>query len=153
MPPPPIYFGDAPGCFVTPDFSPIADSIIAANVHEPDRALALVDLSGPGSPPGELAQFILLTCEAILIRDARNLISLLWYAHLGDVRLIDKRRHGRLGMWRSILERLSGIEQKYVLEIWRENGTLFQSIAGQVDDNVKKIIYNFLQQQRSKARR
>lgn len=147
--PPPIFFGNAPGCFVAPDFSPIAERIIVAHVREPDRALAIVDLSGPGASPGSLAQFLLLTEHGIYVRDALNLVSLLWYAHLGNVRLVDKRRRGRLGLWHTFLERLSRTEQKFTLEIFRDNGTLFHAIAGQVDDSVKKVIYNFLQQKKA----
>jgi hypothetical protein len=145
---PPIFFGNAPGCFVAPDFSLIAERIIVAHVREPDRALALVDLSGPGTPPGSLRQYILFTVHGIVVRDALNLVSLLWYADLGEIRLIDRRRDGRLGLWHALLERLSRTEQKFTLEIFRSNGTLFHVLAGQVDDSVKKVIYNFLQQKR-----
>jgi hypothetical protein len=151
--PPPIFFGNAPGCFVAPDFSRIADRIITLHVHEPDRALAIVDLSGPGTPPGSLAQFILLTVHGLVVRDALNLVSLLWYQDLGAIRLVDKRRNGRLGLWHTLLERISRTEQKFILEIFRRNGTLFHTIASQVDDSVKKVIYNFLQQKRPQAHR
>jgi hypothetical protein len=147
--PPPIFFGHAPGCFVAPDFSPAAERIIAAHVREPDRALAMVDLSGPGALPGSLAQYILFTQHGIYVRDALNLVSLLWFADLGEVRLTDKRRDGRLGLWHRLLERLSGTEQKFTLEIFRSNGALFHAIAGQVDDSRKKVIYNFLQQKKA----
>ena len=143
---PPIFFGGAPGCYVAPDFSASADHIIMEHVREPDCALAIVDLTGPGSPPGTLAQFILLTDQGVVVRDIRNIVSLLWYSDMGEVRLALKRRSALAGVAHRIFERLSGTEQKYALEIWRSNGTLFHSIAGQVDDSIKKIIYNFLQQ-------
>jgi hypothetical protein len=143
----PIFFGNAPGCYVAPDFSLLADRIIVAHVREPDRALAIVDLTGPGSPPGSLAQYILFTEYGIVVRDALNLVSLLWYSDLGEVRLDDKRRNGRLGLWQALLERVSRTEQKHALHIFRRNGTLFHTIASQVDDSVKKVIYNFLQQE------
>jgi hypothetical protein len=149
--PPPIFFGNAPGCFVAPNFSAIAERIIVAHVREPDRALAMVDLSGPGAPPGSLAQFILLTEHGIYVRDALNLVSLLWYDHLGDVRLFDKRKDGRLGLWHALQERISRTEQKFTLQIFRRDGTLFHAIAGQVDDSQKKVIYNFLQQKKLQA--
>ncbi|HTW62168.1 MAG TPA: DnaJ domain-containing protein [Terracidiphilus sp.] len=145
---PPIFFANAPGCFVAPDFSPIAERIIAAHVHEPDRALAIVDLTGPGSPPGSLSRYILFTVHGIVVRDALNLVSLLWYADLGELRLLDRRRDGRLGLWHTLIERLSRTQQKFTLEIFRGNGTLFHVLASQVDDSVKKVIYNFLQQKK-----
>ncbi len=150
---PPISFGNIPGCFVAPDFSPNADQILMEHVREPDCALAMVDLTGPGSPPGTLAQFILLTDQGVVVRDIRNIVSLLWYADMGDVRLVLKRRSALAGVAHRIFESLSGTEQKYALEILRSNGTLFHSIAGQVDDSIKKIIYNFLQQRRAALRR
>jgi DnaJ domain len=145
---PHLIFGNAPGCFVAPDFSHIADRIIAAHVREPDRALAIVDLSGPGAAPGALSQFILFTSRGLVVRDALNMVSLLWYADLGEVRIADRRREGRLGLWHTFLERLSRTEQKFTLEIFRGNGTLFHAFGSQVDDSVKKVIYNFLQQKR-----
>jgi hypothetical protein len=145
---PPISFGGAPGCFVAPDFSPIAVRIIVRHLRDAERAFAIVDLSGLASPPGSLAQFILLADDGIFIRDSRDLVSLLWYAHLGEIRLVAKPRRGLPGLWQRFLERLSGTEQKYQLEIWRRDGTLFSTIAGQVDDSIKKVIYNFLQQKR-----
>ncbi|MGB0063958.1 MAG: J domain-containing protein, partial [Terracidiphilus sp.] len=106
--PPPIFFGGAAGCFVSPDFSAIADHIIMEHVREPERALAIVDLTGPGSPPGSLAQFILLTDQGVFVRDIRNIVSLLWYADMGEVRLALKRRRALAGVAHRIFERLSG---------------------------------------------
>lgn len=148
---PPISFGDVPGCFVAPDFSAIAEQILIEHVREPDRALAIVDLSGPALPPGSLAQFLLLTEHAIFVRDIRSIVSLLWFADLGEVRLIAKRRRGLAGMGQKIFERLTGTEQRYQLQILRSDGTLFYSITGRVDDSIKKVIYNFLQQKRHSA--
>lgn len=145
---PPLFFGDAPGCFVAPDFSPIAERIIVMHLRDAERALAIVNLSGPASPTGSLSQFILLADEGIYMRDERGIVSLLWYSHLGQIRLVQKQRRGLSGLWQKFLERLSATEQKYQLEIWRNDGTLFHSIAGQVDDSVKKVIYNFLQQKK-----
>ena len=147
-PAPSISLGGAPGCFVAPDFSPNAERIIAAQIREPDHALAIVDLSGPASPPGALLQYILFTSHGIFTRDALNIVSLLWYEDLGEIRLLDKRRNGKLGLRHTLLERLSGTEQKYSLEIYRRSGTLFFTVASQVDDGIKKVVFNFLQQKK-----
>ncbi|MGH9563073.1 MAG: J domain-containing protein, partial [Terracidiphilus sp.] len=133
---PPIYFGNAPGCFVAPDFSATADHIIMEYVREPDCALAIVDLTGPGSLPGSLAQFILLTDQGIVVRNIRNIVSLLWFSDMGEVRLVPKRRSALAGVAHRIFEYLSGTEQRYALEIRRYDGSIYCSIAGQVDDSI-----------------
>jgi len=92
---PPRSFHGMPGYCVPPNFPPIAEDIIAEHVKEPDRALAIVDLSGAASPPGSFSRFIILTEHGIFVRDALNLLSLLWYVDLGDLRLIDQRRNGK----------------------------------------------------------
>jgi curved DNA-binding protein CbpA len=145
---PQLRFGGAPGCYAEPDFSPRALEVAWSHVREPDRALALVDLSRHGSPLGDLSQYILLSRHAIYLRDAQNLLSLLWYDDLGELRFVDQRRQGKLPLWHRLIEKISGTEQKYALEIYRSDGSLFYAIASQADDSVKKVIYNFLQQKR-----
>jgi len=149
---PRISFGGAPGCFVAPDFSYQAHLIVARNLPNPETALAIVDLSGMASRAGTFNQFILFTQDGIFFRDARHIISLLWYPDLGEVTLVDQRRQGKLGFWQRIEERISGIEQKYALKIYRRDGTPFSVIGSQVDDSVKKVMYMFLLQMRSRAR-
>jgi hypothetical protein len=149
---PRISFGGAPGCFVTPDFSPRAHRIILRHLPNPENAVAIVDLSGSGPRSGTFDQFILLTRDGIFVRNARQIISLLWYSHLGEVSLIDQRKYGKLGFWQRTAERISGIEQKYALEIHRRDRTHFCTITGQVDDSAKKVMYSFLQQMKSQAR-
>jgi hypothetical protein len=145
---PPIDFGGERECFVAPYFPPFADRIIAAHVREPDRALAMVDLSGPAWAPGTFTQYILLTSHGVFVRDALSIVSLLWHHDLGGIRLVDRRKHGRLSLWQRLVEQLCGTQQKYALEIYRRDGTLFHAIASQVDDRIKKVIYNFLQQKK-----
>lgn len=147
---PAISFGNAPFCFVAPDFSLPAARVIERHLPEPGDALAIVDLSGAGSHAGTFSQFILFTRHGIFVRDALQVISLLWYSHLGEIKLADQRRNGRLPMQQRIAERLSGIQQKYALEIRRRDGSIFCSIAGQVDDSVKRVMYSFLLQMISK---
>ncbi len=144
-------FHEAPGCFAAPDFSLHAQGIIARHVREPDSAVAIVDLSGHGSAAGDLSRYILFTTQGIFVRDALGMVLLLWYSDLGEVRIVDLRRNGKLGLWHRMIERLSGTEQKYALHIHRSDGTPFFSIANETDDRVKKVIYNFLQQKRPQA--
>ena len=149
----PPVFGNAPGCFVAPVFSLRAEEIIFTHVREPDRALAIVDLSGHSSPPGALNQYILFTLHGMYVRDASNIHSLLWYQDLGDITFIDQRRDGKLPLRQRFVEKISHTEQKYALEIRRRNGTLFYAIANQADDSVKKVIYNFLQRMKPEPHR
>jgi hypothetical protein len=149
---PRMSFGGAPGCFVTPDFSPRAHRIILRHLPNPENAVAIVDLSGSGPRSGTFVQFILFTRDGIFVRDARQIISLVWYTHLGEISLVDRRKHGNLGLWERTVERITGIEQKYALEIHRRDGTHFCTIAGQVDDSVKKVMYIFLLQMKTQAR-
>jgi len=145
---PRIDFHGAHGCYVEQDFSPRALEIAWSHVREPDRALALVDLSRHGSALGDLSQYILFTRLGIYIRDAHNILSLLWYDDLGELRFVDQRKGGKLPLWHRFIEKISATEQKYSLEIYRRDGTLFYAIASQADDGVKKVIHNFLQQKR-----
>jgi hypothetical protein len=150
---PAISFGGAPGCFVTPDFSMRAVEIIMRRVGEGDRAIAIVDLTGPASQPGTLSQYILLTLHGIFVRDKRNLFSLLWYDDLGDIVLASKRRGLGFDFWQRFKAGISGRQSQFTLEIHRRNGTRFFAIADEADDSVKKVIYNFLQQRKSQLHR
>ncbi len=145
---PHIDFHGAPGCYTEQDFSPNALDIAWSHVREPDRALALVDLSRHGSSLGDLSQYVLFTKLGVYVRNAQNILSLLWYDDLGELRFVDQRKGGKLPMWQRFIEKISNTEQKYSLEIYRRDGTLFYAIASQADDGVKKVIYNFLQQKR-----
>jgi hypothetical protein len=71
---------------------------------------------------------------------------------LGRIILVDLRKDGKLGIWQSLVERMSGTEQKYALEIYRRNGESFCSIVNEVDDSVKKVIYGFLVQMKPQSR-
>ena len=85
-PPPSLSFGGAPGCYTAQDFSSRVLEIVWSHIREPDRALALVDISRHGSPLGDLSQYILLSRLGIVVRDAQRIISLLWYDDLGEMR-------------------------------------------------------------------
>jgi hypothetical protein len=143
---PPIHFNGAHGCYTEQDFPAQALEIIWRHVREPDRALAMVDLSRHGSPLGDLSQYILFTRQAIYVRDLGGILLLLWYEDLGELRFVDRRKQGKLPLWHRFIEKISGTEQKYALEIYRHDGTLFYAIGDQADDGVKGMIYKFLQQ-------
>jgi DnaJ domain len=150
--PPPIFFGDAPGCFTCPHFPPSVVNVIAGHLQETESAAAFVDLSAAGVRREIGSQYILLTSHRIIVRDAMNVVSLLWYADLGEVDFFDRNERRRPSLWERIVEKTWGIKHRYTLQISRLNGTLFYSIADQAHDNVKKVIYNFLLQRKQQPR-
>ena len=141
---PQLTFGNTPGCFTAPRLPVHVEKIIAAHLAPGQRALAIIDLSRNGSPGGDFSQFLLLASHGVIVRDSMSLTSLIWYSDLGEINMIDQRRRGKLNIWNRLLETVSGTQQKYALLIYRRNGALFYRLAGQTDDSVKKVIYNFL---------
>jgi hypothetical protein len=141
---PPISFRDAPGCLVAPHFTPEAEEMIRQHLGKLGAPLAIVDLSGTRSLPRSYAQFLLLTELGIMVRDARKIVSLLWFRDLGEIHFIDKQKPAKSGMWQSLFDGGSGSQSKCVLEIYRNNGTFFYSLSSHADDSVKKVIYDFL---------
>ncbi len=134
---PTLSLGGAPGTQTGPHFTQEVEEIVSQHIGKLGTALAIVDLTGSN----RYSQFLLLAQLGLMARDGRNIVSLLWYKDMGEIRLIDKQ--SKSGMWQSLTGGSSS-QSKYVLEIYRNNGMLFLSIAGQVNDNVKKIIYDFL---------
>ena len=54
-------------------------------------------------------------------------------------------------MWQSLVGGISGSQPKCVLQILRNNGALFYSLAGQVEDSVKTAIHDFLQLKKNQS--
>ena len=86
-----------------------------------------------------------------MMRDARNIVSLLWYTDMGEIHLIDSRKQGKPSSWQRFVGGLSGSQSDYALQIYRNNGIAFYAISGQVDDSVKTVIYDFLLHQKSQT--
>jgi hypothetical protein len=78
------------------------------------------------------------------VRSNLNIVSLLWYTDLGEISLTDRRKNGKLNLRQKLADKITGPQPNYTLQIYRRNGTHFYSLAGQADDSVKKVIYNFL---------
>ncbi|HLY41051.1 MAG TPA: J domain-containing protein [Terracidiphilus sp.] len=147
---PEISFGGAPWCFVPPDLSPYASRVIlSCNLEPREKILAFVDLARGASRDG---QFILLTSYRIFVRDAFRIIAFLWLTDLGDVRFVDRLRHGKSRLWQRLLDWIPLFEPQYALLIHRRDGSLFYTLGGQADDTVKRVIYNFLRQKKSQSR-
>lgn len=136
---PALSFNGAPGCLVSAQFTEELKEMVDEHLGKLGSALAIVDLSGSRmrSVP---SHFFLLAASGIMMRDARNLVSLLWYRDMGEVSLGEKAKQG---LWQK-LGGNSGGRSESTLQIHRDNGTLFASIGPQVDDSAKRAIYNFL---------
>jgi hypothetical protein len=143
-PPPSISFGDASRCFVGPHFPLHALEIIADHLGDSENAIAIVDLSLGGHSANSFSQFILFTIHGILVRTPRKIISILWYSDLGEVKLVNRREYGKLSFWHHLAEKLNEARPKYSLLIYRRNGVLFSTFDVQMDDSVKRVVYNFL---------
>ena len=87
----------------------------------------------------------------MMVRDSRNVISMVWYTDLGEIKLIDQRRDGKPSSWQKFMGGISGSQPGYELQIYRSNGVQFHTISGQVDDSVKTAIYDFLMRQKEQA--
>jgi len=150
--PPAISFSGAPGCFVARDFPLDAQQIVADHLGDPENALAIIDLSSGGSSADSFSHYVLFTVHGILVRNARKIVSLLWYTDLGDVQFMDRHRYGKLRFWRKLAEKLYGVRRRYSLLIYRRSGALFCTFADEMDDSVKKVVYNFLLHRKSENR-
>lgn len=144
--PPSIFFGNTPGCYVAPNFPWSVWNVIARYLQDNERALAFVDLSASTAWKGNRSQFIFLTSYRIFVRDALNVISLLWYTDLGEILFVSQQKHGKAGVWQRLVKYLWARKETYSLVIKRHNGAHFFSIDDQTDDRVKRVIYNFLSQ-------
>lgn len=136
---PALSFGGAPGCMVASEFTEEVKEMVAVHLGKLGSALALVDLSG-GRSRAVPSHFFLLAASGIMMRDARNLVSLLWYKDMGEIGLSEKSKQG---LWQK-LGGNSGSHSESTLNIFRDNGALFASLGHQVDDSAKRAIYDFL---------
>jgi len=136
-----ISFDGAPGCLMAQNFTAAAKEAFERHLGRQDSPLAIVDLSQ--SHNGSFSQFLLLTSRGIMVRDARNIVSVIWYSDLGTVDLIDRSRPGK-STWQRFVGKIGGLPEGYVLQICRSNGALFYSISGEASDAVKSILHSFL---------
>ncbi|MGA9584305.1 MAG: DnaJ domain-containing protein [Terracidiphilus sp.] len=147
-PRPAIHFGDAPGCFAAPNFPDyVRKAIEDAHLDNTELPIGFVDLSG-GKTRGE--RYVLLGNHKMYIRDASGILSVIWYADLGEINLIDHHAE-KPGAWRRITETIAGKAQTCSLQINRLDGSRFRVLTDRPDDRVKKVVYNFLRQMKSNS--
>jgi hypothetical protein len=147
---PSLSFDGVPGCLVASQFTEQIKQMIADHLGRLGSALAIVDLAGARSH-ASYSQFFLLAASGIMARDARNIVSVLWYKDLGEITLIDKSKQGKPGLWQKLVEGNSGDRPESTLQINRSNGTQFITIGHQVDERAKRTIYSFLLSKKDQA--
>jgi hypothetical protein len=146
---PTIFFGDAPGCYASPEFPrAVLECILAARPGSSENPVGFVHLT---PEKARISEFILLTNHRMYIRDANGILSVVWYDDLGEVRLIDNETDKKPSTWQKIAETVAGKGPRYTLEIDRHDGRPFYNLAERPSDRVKKVIYNFLRQMKSKT--
>lgn len=149
-PSPKIFFGGLPGCYSAPHFPGFVSGLLLGLLHDQEQAIGFVELSGRSAPNRAPAEFMLFTSYRIVVRDALKTVSMLWYTDLGQVRLEDTFKSGKIRWWRRLVGEIRGITEQYSLEIHRREGPLFYAFNKSADDSVKKVIYNFLRQVNSR---
>jgi hypothetical protein len=137
---PPLSFGDAPGCFVAPDFSPRAERIAGENLGPGVHLVAIVDLAGDHT----FSRFFLLATHSAIVKDVLGITSLIWYEDLGKVELFSRFPDSNRGLWLRFRKMISRPDRRYVLNIYRRNGSRFCSLTDEVDDDVKTDLYRCL---------
>ena len=147
--PPTIFFGDVPGCFSGPHFpAMVRECITATRPETSETPVGFVDMA---PEKATISRYILLTNHRMYIRDAMELLTVIWYDDLGDIRLVDRNAGKKPTLWRNMAAKLSRNQQKFELHIHRHNGNYFYTLSDRPDDSVKKVIYNFLLQMKSKS--
>jgi hypothetical protein len=140
---PELSFDDAPGCLVASQFNAEIKEMIDGHLGKQERAVAIVDLSGSRSRYATYSQFLLLSGRGIMVRNSRNIVSLLWYKDMGELRFVEQQKESKSGSWHKLLGNLSGGQGSCQLAIHRGDGALFLSLTDQVEDSVKRTLYNF----------
>ncbi len=145
-----LSFNGAPGCLVASQFDAELKEMVAGHLGKQEKAVAIVDLSGSRSYPS-YAQFLLIGGRGIMVRNARGLVSLLWYKDMGNLRFVDPQKESKSGSWHKLLDNLSGSHGSCQLAIHRSDGALFLSLTDQAEDSVKRALYNFFLGKKAQA--
>ncbi len=148
---PELSFDGAPGCLSASQFNDEIKEMVEGHLGKQEKAVAIVDLSGSRSRNPNFAQFLLIGNRGIMVRNARNLVSLLWYKDMGELRWIEGQGASKSGSWQKIIGNLSGSPSGCQLHINRGDGALFLSLTDQVEDAVKRTLYNFFLDRKAQA--
>ncbi len=148
---PPITFGGAPGCYVGDQIPVRAVELIDTLVGSQGSALALVDLGMSRAP--EFSQFLIVATHGLIYRDALQIISLLAYADVGEVRLLDRRNDARTSRLQKLMWMLADSGPRFALEILRRDETVFCAIDNPLEDRIKTALYRFLEEKKRQMQR
>lgn len=141
-----LSFGGARGCYAGTHIPPHASELIYYSIGHQDSPLALIDLEGGLGDP--VTQFLVLATHGLLLRDALQIVSLLSYADVGSVQIVDRRTDAKTAWWRKMMFLLNDTGPALALEIWRRNGTLFCALENPVEDGVKALLLRFLEERK-----
>jgi len=145
---PALDFGNAPGVLGARQFTHEIEEMVAPHLGKLGLALAIVDLGGNRARPN-YSQFLLLASRGLMMRDARHNISVLWYADLGEINLVDRGKGGKQSAWQKFVG--GGGQGGNELQINRNNGMSFCVISNQAEESVKAGIYEHLMRQKAEA--
>lgn len=147
---PTIAFGnDAPGCFAAPHFpDEVQRWIEGTRLDSTEKPVGFIDLFQGRS---RITRYILLTDHKMYIRDATDILYVIWYSDIGEVTLIDRHAEKQPGAFQKLTDAIAGRTHRYSLRITHANGKIFRDLDEQPDDRIKKVIYNFLLQMKSKS--
>jgi hypothetical protein len=147
---PTIFFGDnTPGCFSAPTFpGEVQKWIAATRLDSTEKPIAFINLFQGRS---RITRYILLTDHKMYIRDATDILHVIWYSDLGEITFTDIHSGKSLGAWQKLAQVIAGPSRHYTLRITKLNGDLFRELIEQPDDRIKKVVYNFLRQMRSET--
>lgn len=148
---PKLAFGGARGCYAGTQIPVRAVELIYDLVGSQGSALALVDLGRGGAP--EFSQFLIVATHGLIHRGALQIISLLAYADVGEIRLVDRRTDAGTGWLQKLLWTLADSGPMYALEILRRDGTLFCAVEHPIEDRVKTALYRFLEEKKRQMQR
>lgn len=145
---PTILFDGSYGCYSMPDMPPVAERIIERTLGQLDSALAIIDLGGNG----DFSEFMLLATHGVMMRDGLHIVSLVSYADVREVRIIDRNLQPRSGWGQRLIAKITNARPRYALEIVKNDGTVFCSLDKQMNDGAKTVVYRFLQEQKQYVR-
>ncbi|HWT67399.1 MAG TPA: DnaJ domain-containing protein [Terracidiphilus sp.] len=148
---PKLEFGGARGCYVGAKIPARAVDMIYEMIGSQGSALALVDLSGRRAR--EFSQFLIVATHGLIARDALQIVSLVSYADVGELRLFDRRTDAGTEWLQKMLWKLADSGPMFALEILRRDGSLFCAVDNPIEDRVKTALYRFVQEKKQQQQR
>ena len=148
---PELEFGGARGCYVGAKIPSRAVDMIYEMIGTQGSALALVDLSGRRAR--EFSQFLIVATHGLIARNALQIVSLVSYADVGELRLFDRRTDAGTEWLQRMLWKLADAGPMIALEILRRDGSLFCAIDNPIEDRVKTALYRFIETKKRQLQR